>query len=361
MKNKITVISSILFSLTSVSAHALTFNYNDNLALDLNARLQFSALNFSDDYYPNLDGFKHSFIAITPYYKINNAYIGATYVGRYALDTSNNLRREDNAKFSSSQYYVFVKSPELGQTSIGKTSGVLEDFFLGAQNFGISSTNFLPLSLDVYHQGMWKYVSSKNKYYDYGFSFVHNAKSDYGAYSQIAGNINWNFSLSERQNLKVLALYGSQKQVVTDENRFKTHPYALGLAYSFDKYFEVKAVGYRAHERVYNFAESTNYKNNVYGVIYSLNVKPVDYLDLYARYIYNKVDNKNEVETTSLSGVNVASNNSFKQRVITYGASVSLFKYGFVYVDHSRILENASNDANTTSYNFTQVGWGVQF
>ncbi|RIY32239.1 hypothetical protein CKF54_05225 [Psittacicella hinzii] len=361
MKNKLLIISSILLSGSITTANALTWNYDNKFFLDFNARLQFSALEFSEDYYPSKDGYKNSFIAITPYYKINNAYVGATYVGRYTLDTNNNLRRDENAKFSSSQYYVFVKSPTLGQTSIGKTSGILEDYFLGVQNFGISSTNFLPLSLDTYHEGMWKYTSSKNKYYDYGFSFVHNASDDSGTYSQIAGNINWTFNLTDKQKLKVLTLFASQKNITEEAYRFKTHPYSAGLAYSYGDYVEVKAVGYKAHERVYNLNTGSNLKNNVYGVIYSLRISPIKYLDLYGRYIYNKVDNKNNVDNVTLLGDTVQANNSFKQRVITYGAQVKLFDYGFIYVDHSRILENATNDSNTQTYNFTQVGWGVQF
>ncbi|RIY35365.1 hypothetical protein [Psittacicella gerlachiana] len=359
---KLSIFSSILLGFSVTSAGALTFTHN-NFTLDLNSRLQLSALNFSEDYYPNLDGFKHSFIAITPSYKINNVYLGATYVGRYVLDTNNNLNREDNSKFSSSQYYVFLKSPQLGQTSIGKTSGILEDYFLGSQNFGISSTNYLPLTIasDTYHQGMWKYVSSKDKYYDYGFSFVHNATNDYGYYSQIAGNINWKFNLSENQQLKVLALYASQKQVVSDSYRFKTHPYSLGLAYNYADLVELKVVGYKTHQRTFDYSDSSLTKTNVYGVIYNLTVSPLDYLKLYARYAYNKVDNKNDREARSVLGGSIEAHNSFKQRIATFGAQVNILKYGFIYADHSRVLENTTNQSSTDGYNFTQIGWGVQF
>ncbi|MFC6276593.1 hypothetical protein [Psittacicella hinzii] len=357
--SKYGVLSIVAASL--VTAQAATFNASENAFVDVNGRLQLSALDFNQEYTPNQDGYRHSYLAITPYYKINKAYIGGTYVLRYTLDTNDNLAKGKNSKLSSSQYYVFIKSPNLGQTSIGKTSGILEDYFLGQQKFGISATNYLLLSKDVYHHGMWKYTSTKNRYYDYGFSFVHNAKADYGTYSQIAGNINWTFNLSENNKLKVVSLYSSQKQIVAQAVRYKSHPYSLGLHYSYADYVNLGVVGYKSHVRVANFSESTNVKTSQYGVIYSLAVKPLSYLTVYARYIYDKVDNKTNTATTTIQGNALAANNSYKTRIITTGINMDVLKYGFIYSDYSHILENPTNNAKTQSSYFVQTGFGVKF
>lgn len=345
----------------SLNSQAFTIA-KDNLGLTVNGRLQVSGLSFNNDgFQPNLDSVRHSYLALTPWYKVGNAYLGATYVGRYVLDTNNNLVRTENSRWNSSQYYAFIRSPQLGQTSIGKTSGILEDYLLAQENFGISSTNFLPMSNELYHNSMWKYVSSKVRYYDYGFSFTHNAKSDFGSYSQIAGNINWRFQLSDNNLLKIVNLIASQKHVIAQSMRFKSHPHSLGLIYKFADLLSVGVIGYKYHERYTEFTNNRTLKTNQYGMIYALTISPIDKLDLYTRYIYHKIDNKNNSNALTLNGYNVDTNNSIKIRTITYGVQYKPFTYGLIYLDHSRILTNLSNNSLVQAEDLTQFGFGVTF
>lgn len=361
--------------LTLITYNALAIDFpfqNSDVKFQVNGRLTLDYTTSSDDdFHPDFDRYKQSLLVTTLSKPIGNAIAGAT-----AAFTVNKDFSQSYASGYLSKGYLFLQSNNLGQTHIGKTSSVLVDYFLKAQNYDKSITNVLPQTKEVNTFWTWKYSSSKNSYYDYSISFNHKAKTSYGKTSHGALNINWHFNPAENHKIDITSLY-SQQSYYRDfsspllagalgangneaqlKNTVKMG--ALGLAYQYDKLLRIDATGYFGRETL-DIAKENKPKNHIYGGVFSLVLSPVKGLNLVSSYSLHELKNKADNFNLSFDETLLAKGEKITTKTLSVGINYIYNDRYKVYSEYSKTQVKSNLNELVTKTSFITSGLAFLF
>lgn len=150
--------------ISNASPNSQPTQYAKSAGVDFHARLMLP-LGVTRLYNYDQEYRKNSYIAISPWKRVGNARFGITYVPGWTGDLAN-----DDFKFTNRRLYVYAQAPALGLATVGKNTGVLEDFVLKSQYFKTTQTFHYPFVGRLEHPLTWKFASTDQRYYTYNLS-----------------------------------------------------------------------------------------------------------------------------------------------------------------------------------------------